>query len=183
MMWILIVDHHPIVHTAFEKIASDSNNMELLPPAYYYSHALRILNHDSNIDLIIMEVAQLGISPVTFIKKFQVEYPKIKIVVFSSQPSKVYTVSLLKAGATAFLAKKTDCNLILEALLYVYERGFHVISRNRNELNYRVDPENPTTEFENLSPREIKVLKLLVEGTKNIDIAKRLSINQKTVNT
>ena len=73
--------------------------------------------------------------------------------------------------------------MILETQLHVYERGGHVISRNRNQLNYHVDPKNPTTEFENLSPREIEVLKLLVKGTKNIDIAKRLSINQKTVNT
>ena len=67
--------------------------------------------------------------------------------------------------------------------MYVYERGVHVISRNRNQLNYHIDSENPTTEFENLSLREIEVLKLLVEGTKNINIAKRLSNNQKTVKT
>lgn len=79
MILILILDDHPIVYTAFEKIAKDSNNMELLPPAYYYSHALRNLNHDSNVDLIIMEVDQLGISPVTLIKKFQVEFQKLKL--------------------------------------------------------------------------------------------------------
>ena len=67
----LVLDQNPIVHTAFEKISSDSNNMGLHPPAYYYSHALKILNHDSNVDFIIIEVEQLEISPVTLIKKFK----------------------------------------------------------------------------------------------------------------
>ncbi len=183
MIRILVVDPHPIVHTAFEKIAKDHANMQLLPAAYLHNHALKTLSHDSNVDIIIMEVEQLGISPVTLIQKFQAEYPKIKIIVFSNQPTKVYAVSLLKAGATAYLTKRTDSHLVLEALLYVYEKGFYVISKNRNQLDYHVDPYTPTTEFENLSPREIEVLKLLVQGIKNIEIAKQLSINQKTVNT
>ncbi len=56
-------------------------------------------------------------------------------------------------------------------------------SRHRTQLNYNINLEDPKTNFETLSPREIEVLKLLVEGTKNIDIAEKLDINQKTVNT
>lgn len=46
-----------------------------------------------------------------------------------------------------------------------------------------MDVDYPRTNFEILSPREIEVLKFLVDGTKNIDIVKQLEINQKTVNT
>lgn len=46
-----------------------------------------------------------------------------------------------------------------------------------------MDVDYPRTNFEILSPREIEVLKFLVDGAKNIDIVKQLEINQKTVNT
>ena len=56
-------------------------------------------------------------------------------------------------------------------------------SRHRTQFNYNINLEDPKTNFKTLSPREIGVLKLLVEGTKNIDIAEKLDINQKSVNT
>lgn len=71
----------------------------------------------------------------------------------------------------------------MEALQYVHNKGFYVTSKHRNQLNYNVDVDYPRTNFEILSPREIEVLKFLVDGAKNIDIAKQLQINQKTVNT
>jgi DNA-binding NarL/FixJ family response regulator len=71
----------------------------------------------------------------------------------------------------------------VEALQYVHKKGFYVTSQHRNQLNYNVDVDYPRTNFEILSPREIEVLKFLVDGAKNIDIAKQLQINQKTVNT
>lgn len=46
-----------------------------------------------------------------------------------------------------------------------------------------MDVDYPRTNFEILSSREIEVLKFLVDGAKNIDIAKQLKINHKTVNT
>ena len=104
-------------------------------------------------------------------------------MVFSNQPTKVYDVSLLKAGATAYLSKKTTTELLVEALQYVHDKGFYVTSQHRNQLNYNEDVDYPRINFEILSPREIEVLEFLVEGAKNIDIVKQLEINQKRVNT
>ena len=182
MIQTLVLDSNPIVHTGFEKIAKDSNQISLAPPAYLYNHAFKILTQYP-IDIIVMDMELQGISPVTLIEKIREEYPQIKIIVFSNQPSKVYSISLLKAGATAYLSKKTNSELLLEAINYVYNKGFYVTSRHRTQLNYNINLEDPKTNFETLSPREIEVLKLLVEGTKNIDIAEKLDINQKTVNT
>ena len=53
-------------------------------------------------------------------------------------------------------------------------KGFYVTSQHLNQLNYNVDVDYPRTNFEILSPREIEVLKFLVDGAKNIDIAKQL---------
>ena len=182
MIQTLVLDSNTIVHTGFEKIAKDSNQISLAPPAYLYNPAFKI-STQYPIDIIVMDMELQGISPVTLIEKIREEYPQIKIIVFSNQPSKVYSISLLKAGATAYLSKKTNSELLLEAINYVYNKGFYVTSRRCTQLNYNINLEDPKTNFETLSPREIEVLKLLVEGTKNIDIAEKLDINQKTVNT
>lgn len=182
MIQILVLDPHPIVHAGFEKIVSETDSFALVPSAYLYNHAFKILD-TIHVDIIVMDMELQGISPVTLIEQFREKYPKAKIVVFSKQPTKVYAVSLLKAGATAYLSKKTCTELLVEALQYIHNKGFYVTSQHRNQLNYNVDVDYPRTNFEILSPREIEVLKFLVDGAKNIDIAKQLQINQKTVNT
>ena len=182
MIQILVLDPHPIVHAGFDKIVSETDSFALAPSAYLYSHAFKILD-TTPVDIIVMDMELQGISPVTLIEQFREKHPKVKIVVFSNQPTKVYAVSLLKAGATAYLSKKTNTELLVEALQYVHDKGFYVTSQHRNQLNYNVDVDYPRTNFEILSPREIEVLKFLVDGSKTIDIAKQLEINQKTVKT
>ena len=182
MIQILVLDPHPIVHAGFEKIVSETDSFALAPSAYLYNHAFKILDA-TPVDIIVMDMELQGISPVTLIEQFREKHSKVKIVVFSNQPTKVYAVSLLKAGATAYLSKKTNTELLVEALQYVHDKGFYVTSQHRNQLNYNVDVDYPRTNFEILSPREIEVLKFLVDGAKNIDIAKQLEINQKTVKT
>ncbi|MGB0255628.1 MAG: response regulator [Flavobacteriaceae bacterium] len=182
MIQILVLDPHPIVHAGFEKIVSQTDSFALAPSANLYNHAFKILDA-TPVDIIVMDMELQGISPVTLIEQFREKHSKVKIVVFSNQPTKVYAVSLLKAGATAYLSKKTNTELLVEALQYVHDKGFYVTSQHRNQLNYNVDVDYPRTNFEILSPREIEVLKFLVDGAKNIDIAKQLEINQKTVNT
>ena len=182
MIQIHVLDPHPIVHAGFEKIVSETDSFALVPSAYLYNHVFKILD-TTHVDIIVMDMELQGISPVTLIEQFREKYPKAKIVVLSNQPTKVYAVSLLKAEATAYLSKKTCTELLVEALQYVHNKGFYVTSQHRNQLNYNVDLDYPRTNFEILSPREIEVLKFLVDGAKNIDIAKQLQINQKTVNT
>ena len=52
-----------------------------------------------------------------------------------------------------------------------------------NKITNNVDLSKPRDAYETLSPREVEVLKLLIEGKRNIEISACLKINQKTVNT
>jgi two-component system response regulator FimZ (fimbrial Z protein) len=70
-----------------------------------------------------------------------------------------------------------------EALSKIHTNNLYIINNFNNELSLDVDLDRPRNGFETLSAREIEVLKYLTDGKRNIEIAKRLDINQKTVNT
>jgi two-component system, NarL family, invasion response regulator UvrY len=65
----------------------------------------------------------------------------------------------------------------------VVGNGYHITTNFANELNNNIDLSRPRNAYETLSPREVEVLKLLIEGKRNIEISSSLNINQKTVNT
>jgi DNA-binding NarL/FixJ family response regulator len=80
-----VLNPHPIVHAGFEKIVSETDSFALVPSAYLYNHAFKILD-TTHVDIIVMDMELQGISPVTLIEQFREKYPKAKIVVLSNQP-------------------------------------------------------------------------------------------------
>ena len=72
---------------------------------------------------------------------------------------------------------------MIEAIEKAVKLGYHITSNFANEISNNVDLSRPRNAYGTLSSREIEVLKVLVEGKRNIDIAQTLKINQKTVNT
>lgn len=69
----------------FEKIVSETDSFALVPSAYLYNHAFKILD-TTHVDIIVMDMELQGISTVTLIEQFREKYPKAKIVVLSNQP-------------------------------------------------------------------------------------------------
>ena len=72
---------------------------------------------------------------------------------------------------------------MLEAIEKVVGNGYHITSNFANKITNNIDLSKPRNTYEMLSRREVEVLKLLIEGKRNIEISASLKINQKTVNT
>lgn len=130
-----------------------------------------------------MELDLLEASPVDIIAKVTVAHPRTKIIVFTHHSVKVFANSILKAGALGYLSKRTPSKLLLEAMLYVYNKGENIVSKHDNELDYNIDIKRPRNNYGKLSPREIQILKHLIDGKKNVVIANELRLSQKTINT
>jgi DNA-binding NarL/FixJ family response regulator len=70
-----------------------------------------------------------------------------------------------------------------DAINKIKSYKLHIANNFNNELKLDLDIEKPRNRFWTLSSREIEVLKYLTDGKRNIEIAERLNINQKTVNS
>ena len=128
-----------------------------------------------------MELA--GDNAIQVIKKVKKAYPNTSIIIYTSLPQSIYGISLLKEGASGYLSKEANRKVLMEAIEKVVHSGYNITTNFAHEINNNIDLSRPRNAYETLSPREIEVLKLLVEGKRNIEIASNLEINQKTVNT
>lgn len=182
MIKVALLDPHPVVHKGFKSFFRKTEHIKVVGT---FSEAKGLFHflENNKIDALILEMELDGDSAVQVIKWVKSKFPKTVIIIYTSLPQSIYGVSLLKAGAAGYLSKQVSRKIMLEAIEKVVGNGYHITSNFANKITNNVDLSKPRDAYETLSPREVEVLKLLIEGKRNIEISACLKINQKTVNT
>jgi DNA-binding NarL/FixJ family response regulator len=108
--------------------------------------------------------------------------PNIRVVVFTAFDTDERILSAVRAGAKGYLLKGAPRSELFNAIRVVHQGGslLQPVVATRL-LNRLAAPESTGGRVEELSPREMEVLKLLVQGKQNKEIAVELSIAERTV--
>jgi DNA-binding NarL/FixJ family response regulator len=182
MIKIALLDPHPVVHKGFKSFFRKTEHISVVK-TFLNTEELYVFLENEPIDALILEMELTNDSAIRVIKTIKENHPNISIIIYTSLPQTIYGISLLKAGAAGYLSKGVSRKVMIEAIEKVVGNGYHITTNFANELNNNIDLSRPRNAYETLSPREVEVLKLLIEGKRNIEISSSLNINQKTVNT
>lgn len=182
MIKIALLDPHPVVHKGFKSFFRKTEHISVVK-TFLNTEELYVFLENEPIDALILEMKLTNDSPIRVIKTIKENHPNTSIIIYTSLPKTIYGISLLKAGAAGYLSKGVSRKVMIEAIEKVVGNGYHITTNFANELNNNIDLSRPRNAYETLSPREVEVLKLLIEGKRNIEISSSLNINQKTVNT
>lgn len=182
MIRIVLLDPHPVSQKGFKAFFKKTDHIEVVQTFSKVEQLFDFLNEEK-VDIVFTEMELKDGSPVETVRRIKSLYPNTLILVFTSLKETVYGLSILRAGARGFLSKEISGATMIEAIDKVYNDGYHITSNFANQINKNIDLQRPRNAYGTLSSREIEVLKYLVEGKKNIEIAATLKINQKTVNT
>lgn len=182
MINLLVIDPQPIVRCGFKTFLSEYDFLNVVYAAEDLEEAMDYMKSES-VDVLISEMSFTNISPINLIKKVKSLNPDIDVIFFTTQDQQIYSVPLLRAGAIGYLSKNIKTSVMADAIHKIKSYKLHITNNFNNELKLDLDIEKPKNRFGTLSSREIEVLKYLTDGKRNIEIAKRLNINQKTVNT
>jgi DNA-binding NarL/FixJ family response regulator len=104
-------------------------------------------------------------------------------LIYSSLNENIYAISALKYGASGYLCKDVPLNKLKDAILKISTGGVYITNELAEHMAFNETATNPRVLINRLSEREIQVLRLLVNGKRNKDIAITLSISDKTVST
>lgn len=180
MIRVVHIDPYPIVRKGLKGFLKHSEDFKLVASSAKFKEGIAYITQNS-CDILLTEMT-LEVGPIKIIKDVLEQSPETKIIIFSSQPQNMYAVSLLKAGATAFLHKNIERNVLLDALRQVHKLGFPLTGAHAH-INYNINLEQPRNLYEKLSSREAEVMRLVIDGYRNKAIAEKLGINQKTAAT
>ena len=182
MLKVVLLDPYPVILRGIKAYFKKSNLIDIIGAFEQTKDLFNFLN-ESSADLVIMEMQLEDESTIKTIKKLKKVYPKVVVLIFTSQTESKYEIALLKAGAAGYLSKKVDKRVLKEAIEKVTTYSYHLTSNFEFHINNKIDPLSSINLKKKISKREIEVLKFFLKGKRNVQIAKSLGLNQKTTNT
>jgi two-component system invasion response regulator UvrY len=179
---VLIADDHAIIRDGLKKILGDTDDMVVAGEAMNGTQALEKVR-ERNWDLVVLDLSMPGRSGIELIKLIKSEKPKCPILIFSMHPEEQYAVRALRAGASGYLSKEGDSDLILPALRKVAAGGVYFSAKVAELLVSEAAPHAEALAHKRLSDREFQIFDRIVRGMSMTDIANELSLSIKTVST
>ncbi|MFA6114740.1 MAG: response regulator transcription factor [Sphingomonas sp.] len=170
---ILIVDDHAMLREGVSAILNIESDMELVGEAQDGAQALerfRALRPD----VTLMDLKMSGMNGLETITAIRSEFPEARILVLTTYAGDVLAVRALRAGAAGYLLKSSLRKELLEAIRDVHRGRRHLHRDVADEIALHVIDED-------LSEREVAVLRLVSIGKANKQIARDLGLSEETV--
>jgi len=181
---ILAVDDHPIVIGGLKLSLQDAKDIEFVGEAYSEAELYTKLQQCSP-DIIILDLNIKGDNSLNYLDKIYKIKPRIKIIIFSSYNTSSLIQSALKNKVHGYVLKDTPKDELIQAI-YKINAGEKYIPPSLKNFDSEIinSSNNLIDDFlkkNNLSQRELEVIRLIVKGLTSEDIATQLFISKHTV--
>ena len=179
---VLVADDHAIIRDGLRKILGDTVDLRVAGEA---ADAQQVVEHVRARDwgLVVLDMSMPGRSGLELIKQLKAERPRLHILVFSMHPEEQYAVRAIRAGASGYLSKETDSDMLLPAMRKVASGGAFVSSKVAELLAMDTSHESERPAHSLLSDREWGVFARIVRGASLTEIGEELCLSIKTVST
>lgn len=178
MIKVCIADSAPVVTFGIYSYFKNHPKIDCVSVVKNSELLLQELN-SKELQIVVLDIELQGLSSLRDIKNILLNFPKVKIILFTLVAEKVYAQAALKMGVASYLLKTSDLSLLENTILNVAENSNQLKKKN----NFDKPEKKSERLFKKVSNREIEVLRYLNNGKKNKEIAKILEIDEKTIST
>lgn len=177
---ILIADDHPLFRAAMCHALSSTDNLALME-ASSFPETMNVLANNTHVDIVFLDLGMPGIEGLNGLSEIRAEYPDVLVVIVTAQDSPDIVKRALALGASGFIPKSASVECIVEAVKTVLEGETWL----PESIGSTVDSSDQLDDFSGrlaqLTPHQLKVLKMVSEGLLNKQIAYELAISESTV--
>ena len=181
---VLLVDDHVVVRDGLAQLIRGEPDLDVCGEAASAEEAIAAVTR-LNPDLAIVDISLGGANGIELIKNIKAVRPALPVLVLSMHDESHYAERALRAGASGYVMKREARDRIMEAIRTVLSGGDYVSERMQKSIVhcYLHGTGKETSPIQRLSDREVEVLTLLGKGLGSKDIANRLHLSQKTVDS
>jgi DNA-binding NarL/FixJ family response regulator len=181
---ILLADDHVLVREGTRELLEHEKDMTVVGEAGDGEEAVT-LTADLQPDVVIMDIAMPKLTGIEATKRIKAIHPDSAVLVLSAYDDDQYVFALLEAGAAGYLLKDVPSHELVEAIRAVND-GESILHPTiaRKVINRFASPlgeETAGLRVDQLSSREIEVLRLAAKGMTNMEIANELVLSVRTV--
>ncbi|RYE24714.1 MAG: response regulator transcription factor [Sphingobacteriales bacterium] len=186
---ILIADDHTMFANGLKMILNEHPQLQVDLHAPNGIDAMALLRQHGDVDVVLMDINMPVLNGYETTLLLSKEFPSLKIIALSMLSDKSSVLKMLEAGAVGYIFKNAGEQELIEAIDTVMEDGYYV-TEEMNDVLQKFEKlqkdiakgyakQSPNI----LSQREVEILKLIIDGLTNNDIADKLFLSNRTVDT
>lgn len=183
---ILIADDHAMFIDGIKSLLRKEENIQVVAEASDGNEALEILS-STDIDMLITDISMPNMSGTELAKKVKEDYPDVKVLVLTMYNDREIINEILISEAEGYILKNTGKQELLKAITRIAEGSTYysnevmeIVMENIKDGNNRHEQDERVKE---LTQRELEILQLICEELSTAEIAEKLFISPRTVET
>jgi DNA-binding NarL/FixJ family response regulator len=178
---ILLVDDHKLIRDSWSFILNSDPRFTVIGETSSGEEAIRIAGQKKP-EIILMDVNMSPVNGFDATKQIQKISPESKVIAVSMHTMPAYAKRMLQLGAMGYVTKNSSKEEMITAIIEVSEGKKYICEEVKNILaQQELDETAAQGDMNNLSRREIDIIKLIKEGMSSKQIALELDISLKTV--
>ncbi|NBB84926.1 MAG: response regulator [Bacteroidetes bacterium] len=181
---ILLIDDHPLMRKGLAMTLDAEPDFTIVAQTDSAENALSLIEEKDPIHLAVIDISLPGMSGLELVKHLEALHPEVCALVVSRHDETLYAERSIRAGAKGYVMKLEASDVIVEAARRVLQGGIYVSQEINERLLMSMATGNSLMKespLELLSDRELEVFELIGQGVGTRDIAERLHLATKTV--
>ena len=174
----MVADDHPIVRQGLVSVLGDEDDLEVVGEASSGREAVALTTRLQP-DVVLLDLEMPDVDGVEAIPQLLAAKPGLGVLVFTAYDTDERVLGAVRAGARGYLLKGASADEIARGIRTVHSGGSYLEPRVASKLLAEVT--SPRIRGSGLSEREREVLRLVAEGLPTKQIARSLSISERTV--
>ena len=182
---VILVDDHPMVRQGLAQLINDEADLCVCAEADNAATALELIASMLP-DLAIIDISMGGVDGIELLKQLKLHRPDLVTLVLSMHDETLYAERVLRAGAKGYVTKQEAPEKVMTAIRRVLAGEVYVSEKIAAQLLKTVTgsrPEAGQTPLDRLSNRELQVFRLIGGGMSMREIAEKLFLSTKTIET
>jgi len=180
---VFLVDDHPIVRQGIGMLIAQQGDMVVCGESDIAPEALRLMKEAAP-DVLVVDLALKGSTGLDLIKDVRIRYPHVLMLVYSMRDESFYAERVLRAGARGYITKEEGGRAVIEGIRKVLTGQIFLSDKMASKMIGMLvggagRPARPS--IDSLTDRELEVFELIGQGQPMREIAAKLHISPKTV--
>ena len=184
---IVLCDDHQIIREGLRSLLEKQPDMSVVGEALNGLGAIKLVA-EKKPDIVILDIAMPEMNGIATARRIFMDNPKVKVLALSMHSDHHFVTEMLEAGASGYMLKDSAFGELTNAIRTIISGGLfispHIAGNVLEEFSRRAKPgHTPVRHVTQLSQREKEILQFISEGHSTKEIASKINVSVKTVET